>query len=206
MKPSRHKKRKKRAEIELRKRQLKEGLTPHPTHHVSNAVSAYKSIEEETKGRTQAVVDQARQIKEQLPVMLARLNKISDPRNPKKIKHKLAQLFAYGMLMFVYQYGSRREANRNMTAPMFIQNLHDLFPELDTLPHSDTLYRLLKRINVESIQDAHIELIKKLIKGKKFRRWLINNCYPSADARTLNSSNTRPLSDFQKTPFFLLLS
>ena len=135
----------------MRKRQLEEGLTPHPTHNIANATSAYDSIEEETIGRTQAVVAQARQIKGHLPVILARLKKIPDPRTPKKTKHKLTHLFVYGMLMFVYQYGSRREVDRGMTTPMFMKNLQDLFPELDTLPHSDTLYRLLKAIDVESI-------------------------------------------------------
>ena len=61
---------------------------------------------------------------------------------------------------------------------MFEQNLRALFPELDKLPHADTLYRLLCRIEVSQIEQYHIELVNRLIRNKKFTRHLINNCYP----------------------------
>ncbi len=67
-----------------------------------------------------------------------------------------------------------------MTRPMFIENLKRLFPEIEDLPHNDTLMRFLSRIDVNEIEGAHIELIKKLIKNKKFHRYLIRNCYPVA--------------------------
>lgn len=137
-------------------------------------------MEEETASRTQALTEQVRLLKAQLPLLLSRLSQIPDVRNPKKLKHKLTHLLLYGLLMFVYQYGSRREVNREMTRAMFQQNLRELFPELAQLPHADTLYRLLEKIDVEAIQEAHIEFIRKLMKGKKFRRYLINNCYPVA--------------------------
>jgi hypothetical protein len=64
--------------------------------------------------------------------------------------------------------------------PQFEANLRLLFPELEQLPHADTLFRLLRDIEVENIEQAHIDLIRKLIRQKKFRRYLINNCYPIA--------------------------
>jgi len=82
--------------------------------------------------------------------------------------------------MFVFQFASRREVNKEMTRAQFKQNLQLLFPELETLPHADTLFRLLRGIEVETIEQAHIELVGRLIRGKKFRRYLINNCYPIA--------------------------
>ena len=73
----------------------------------------------------------------------------------------------YGILTFVFQMSSRREANREMTRPMFMENLKLLFPELEDLPHNDTLMRLLARIDVKEIEDANIlgrdELIKEMI-------------------------------------------
>jgi hypothetical protein len=89
-------------------------------------------------------------------------------------------LLLYGLLMFVFQFTSRREVNREMTRPQFEANLRLLFPELEQLPHADTLFRLLRDIEVENIEQAHIDLIRKLIRQKKFRRYLINNCYPIA--------------------------
>ncbi len=82
--------------------------------------------------------------------------------------------------MFIFQLGSRREVNRVMTRPQFIENLQQFFPELERLPHADTLYRLLRDIDVEHIEQAHADLIRRLIRDKKFLRFLINNCYPIA--------------------------
>ena len=148
-------------------------------------------MEEERAGRTEAVTEQVRLINAQLPLLLKRLSRIPDPRNPQKLKYKLNRLLLYGILMFVYQYGSRRQANNEMTRPQFVQNLRDFFPELDQLPHADTLHRLLEKIDVETIQDAHIDYISRLIKGKKFRRYLVNNCFPIAIDGTQKLSTDR---------------
>ncbi len=67
-----------------------------------------------------------------------------------------------------------------MTRPIFMQKLQLLFPELETIPHNDTLMRLLARIDVSQSESAHIELIRRMIRNKKFRRYLINKCYPIA--------------------------
>ena len=46
--------------------------------------------------------------------------------------------------------------------------------ELETLPHADTLARLLEVIEVSEIQECMIELLKDLIRRKKFRNFLHN--------------------------------
>ena len=86
----------------------------------------------------------------------------------------------YGLLMFVFQFSSRREVNRDMSRPVFKQNLTEFFPELETLPHADTLYRVLKKIDIMQLERIQIEVLKNLIRKKKFKRYLINNCYPVA--------------------------
>jgi hypothetical protein len=117
-------------------------------------------------------------MRQQLPTLLKRLEKIPDPRNPKKTKYKITLLMIYGILVFVFHYSSRRAANQEITRPVFENNLRILFPQLETLPHADTLFRLLCDIDVSLIEQAHVELVNRLIRGKKFKRYLINNCYP----------------------------
>ena len=63
---------------------------------------------------------------------------------------------------------------------MFEENLRVLFPQLEKLPHADTLFRLLCRIDVSQIEQAHVELVNQFIRNKKFCRHLINNGYPIA--------------------------
>ena len=52
-----------------------------------------------------------------------------------------------------------------------------MFPELETLPHADTLARLLEVIDVSEIQECMAELLKDLIKRKKFKNYLLKKGY-----------------------------
>jgi hypothetical protein len=162
----------------LRQQQREAGLKPQRTATPGNSTSNYTSVAEENAGRNDAVSGFLRVMRRMLPILLKRFAKIPDPRNPRKLKHRLSVLMLYGLLVFVFQYSSRRAANREITRPMFEQNLRALFPELENLPHADTLFRLLCRIDVSRIEQAHIDLVNRLIRNKKFTRFLINNCYP----------------------------
>ena len=173
-------KKKKQQQKKLRNTQRAEGLKPQSHGSHSNSTSVYETVAEEHEGRVTAVTEQMRIIKAQLPQLLNRLKKITDPRNPKKVKYSLTLLMIYGLLMFVFQISSRRQVNEQMTQPQFKENLHLIFPELDDLPHADTLFRLLRDIDVDEIEASLTELIKRLIAKKKFKRYLINNCYPIA--------------------------
>jgi hypothetical protein len=173
-------KERKKAAKALREKQKAQGLRVPNKVAIPNRKSEYHSVEEEQKARQEATAEQVRVFRSQLPILLKRLSGIEDPRNPKKIKHKHTLLMIYGILSFVFHIASRREANREMTRPMFEENLKCLFPELEDLPHNDTLMRLLTRIDVEDIESALIELVRKLIRNKKFVRYLVDNCYPIA--------------------------
>lgn len=174
------KRKKLEVEKDLREKHKAQGFKLKPKTTTPNRKSEYKSIEEERSDRNDAVIEQVRVYRSKLPILLKRLKKIPDYRNPKKIKHKLTVLLIYGILTFVFHMSSRREANREITQPMFMKNLQDLFPELESIPHNDTLKRLLAGIDVGQIENAHIDMIRSLIRKKKFKRFLIDNCYPIA--------------------------
>lgn len=173
-------KEKKKAEKTLRQKLKSQGFEIPSNFSINNSTSKYETIAEEIEARFESVVEEAKVFKANLPVLLKKLSKIPDPRNPKKIKHKLTVLMLYGILSFAYQMSSRREANRKMTNPIIMENLKQLFPELESIPHNDTLKRLLSRIDVSEIEKAQIELIRSLIGNKKFKRYLINGHYPIA--------------------------
>ena len=139
-------KEKKKVEKELRQKNKAAGLEKKCRDSLPNRKCCSKTVDEEQAEREEAVTEQLRIIKNLLPNILKRLSKIDDPRNPKKCKHKLTVIMIYGILTFVFQMSSRREANREMTRPMFMENLQLYFPELKELPHNDTLMRLLSQI------------------------------------------------------------
>jgi len=169
-----------KAQRELRESQKAAGLSVPRHPSLSNRKCAYKNQEEEKAARLDAVSQQVKVYRAMLPVLLKRLKKIKDPRNPRKIRHKMTVLLIYGILCFAFQMASRREATREMTRPMFMANLRRLFPELEDLPHHDTLARILERVDVNEIEQAHVDMIRHLIRGKKFQNYLIAGCYPVA--------------------------
>jgi len=164
----------------LREKQSSEQLKPIPQISQKNSTCEYETAKEEITARNAIVTDQIKIIKSRLPGLLKDLSKIKDPRHPKKIKHKLTILMMYGIFMFVFNVASRREADREMTMPVFLENLKKFFPEIKNLPHNDTLMRLLTGIEVDQIEKALIKCIHKLIRNKKFSRYLINERYPIA--------------------------
>jgi len=73
---------KKKAEKELRGSQKLEGLSSQSNPSTPNSKSAYQSVEEEQQARSEAVMEQVRVFRSKLPILLSRLSQIDDPRNP----------------------------------------------------------------------------------------------------------------------------
>lgn len=166
----------------LRERQKTQSLMAPTRQSACNRTSEYQSVEAEQTARQNVTIEQFRVIREMMPTLLTKLSKITDPRNPKKIKHKITLLMTYGILSFIAQMSSRREANQKMTRPAFGESLKHFFPELENLPHLDTLNRLLEGIgeDVIEIESSLCALMRQLIRNKKFHRYLINGHYPIA--------------------------
>lgn len=169
--------RRRQAQRSFRESQQQAGLR-RPSHTTRpNRTCCYQSVEEEQRARSDAAVEHARLIRSQLLTLLAQLSLIPDPRNPKMIQHLLRTLMVYGILMFVLQTGSRRKTNEKFSAPAMKEALMELFPDLQSMPHHDTLCRLLERIEPEGIEAAQLALVNKLIREKKFCDYLIDHHY-----------------------------
>ena len=186
-------KKRKAAQKTLRTAQRASMLYPRCHTTRPNRKSGYESVEEEKQVRTKTTIEHARLIRAKLPVLLEELAQIPDPRNPLLIAHKLTCLMIYGILMFVLQMGSRRKTNEKLTAPAMKEQLLALFPDLESIPHHDTLCRLLTDIDVDRIEAAQVALIRTLIREKKFADHLIEDCYPIAIDGTQKHVRKQPL-------------
>jgi hypothetical protein len=172
--------RRREAQAALLEKALAAGLERATNPSVSNRLCPHASLSEEQAEREEVVVRFLDAIRAQLPALLASLAQIQDPRDPKKITHQLTMALLYGILCFVLQIASRREANRELTGPVLLGHLRELFPEMDSLPHQDTLNRILSLIEVEALQEAHVQMIRRLVRNRKFERWLLDGYYPIA--------------------------
>ena len=91
------KKERNKAQAVVRGKQSSEQLKPIPKISQGNSTCEYETVEEEFTARNAIVMDQIKIIKSRLPGLLKHLSKIKDPRNPKKIKHKLTLLMIYNL-------------------------------------------------------------------------------------------------------------
>lgn len=159
---------------------------------ITNRKRGYETPEDEKLDRQTCVEAALKVYQRTLPILLKRLSKINDPRQPKKLKHSLTVLMLYGILMFVYQQSSLRNANREMSTAIFFKNMQAMFPDFETMPHADTLGRLLERLKVEEIEESMLKLFEHLVKKKKFRNYLINKRYVIAIDGSQKFMRTEP--------------
>ena len=157
------------SEIRQRVMPMNAEIVPHTQAH--NRKSSYITIAEERDFRLEVVGSQIRAWRSLPPTLINKLSRIPDPRRSKSVKHKLVLLMIFGLFSFIFRLSSRREMNRELTGAMIHENLKKIFPEIETIPHADTLARLLKRINPQNIEEAHINLIKELIKKKNLKNF-----------------------------------
>jgi len=159
---------------------------------IANRKRDYETPEDEKLDRQTSVEAALKVYQKTLPILLKRLSKINDPRQPKKLKHTLTVLMIYGILIFIYQQSSLRNANKEMSTSIFFENMKAMFPDFETMPHADTLSRLLERIKVEEIEESMLELFEQLVKKKKFRNYLINKRYVIAIDGSQKFMRTEP--------------
>jgi hypothetical protein len=145
--------------------------------NISNRKSNYATPEEEKADKQETVEATLKVHRKMLPVLLKRLSKIKDPRQTGKIKHSLTVLMIYGILMFVYNMCSLRNCNKEISTAIFFENIRTMFPEFETMPHADTISRLLEKIKVEEIEQSLLDLFVHLVRKKKFKNYLINKGY-----------------------------
>lgn len=145
--------------------------------NIANKKCSENTPEEEKKGRLESAEAALKVYRRTFPTLLKRLSKIKDPRQTKKVKHSLTVLMLYGIFMFVYNMSSLRNANKEISSAIFFDNMKTIFPEFQTMPHADTLGRLLETIDVNEIEKSMLDLFEHLANNKKFRNNLINKKY-----------------------------
>jgi len=160
----------------------------------SNRKNEWATVEEEQQARQAAFEEQLKVLQAVLPDILKKFDRIPDPRRPRSTRHKLTVVLLFGLLMFVFRYNSRREANREMTRPGVLEILRTVFPEADSCPHMDTLARVLESISADEIEVILGKTVRRLIYKKKFQRLIADGCYVVAVDGTLKWSTNRPFN------------
>jgi hypothetical protein len=169
-----------RAQRQLREEQEAGGTPVKMQKTAANSKNSFKTVQEEKEADQDRGVAYIKKMNRILPGIFQKLSRVKDFRHPGKIKYKAAVLLLSGLLSFVFQKSSRREANRELTTATFMKNLKLFIPDLEEMPHHDTIHRFLAAMDISDLEKAHMELVRELIKSKKFSRYLLECYYPIA--------------------------
>ena len=104
-----------------------------------------------------------------LPGILAMLADIPDPRAFTRTEHKFPAVMLFGIIMFLGQSRSRRKANEEVAGAGLLELVGDIVPGAASLPHADTLARLLSGIGQDELETRYGKLLKEFITSKQFR-------------------------------------
>jgi len=116
-----------------------------------------------------------------LPGALAKLSTLEDPRNKNMCDHSMPALIVYGLILFLAHTPSRRAANRDIGGEHAHEMIKQAIPELDTIPHADTLARLLEKIDADRFESCYENTIIEFIKSKTFLRLNPGRCLIAID-------------------------
>jgi len=104
-----------------------------------------------------------------LPGIMAKLSRIEDPRDTRRVTHSLPLLLLFGIIIFLSHCKSRRSVNRTIAHESVMSLVEEFVPDVNGMPHADTLARLLSRIDAEDINKHYEEMIKEFITSNQFK-------------------------------------
>ena len=110
-----------------------------------------------------------------IPKLFAKLTHIPDLRRAGSVRRPITVVLFYGLLVFVFQYASRREANRNATSPPLFAALHQVFPDITSIPHFDTVERLLRTIPAETWEDVLRDRVTTFLRKHGVHQYLVQH-------------------------------
>tara|TARA_B100001996_G_scaffold362436_1_gene329942 strand:+ start:453 stop:2009 length:1557 start_codon:yes stop_codon:yes gene_type:complete len=151
-----------------------------PFTQASNSKCSYETVAAQQAHYETITSAQLKAMRQLLPKLLREFAAIKDPRNTKRIKHSMTVIMVFGLFTFLFRLSSRRQMNKKLTAPAITETLRKFFPEIDTIPHADTVARVLGALDYDAneLQQIMTRLIKQLIRNKKFKKWLIKGRLP----------------------------
>ncbi|MCY0880316.1 MAG: transposase family protein [Firmicutes bacterium] len=159
-----------------------------------NTKVPYQTVAEEQAAREQAVTEQLKVWRQHLPAIFQKLGRIADPRRPGSVRHRVVVVLFYGLLLFVFQYASRREANRHATSPALAEALRQVFPDIQSIPHYDTVERLLRAIPVDDWEAVLQDRITTLLRKHAVQQYLVDHHWVVAIDGTQKFARHQPFA------------
>ena len=109
------------------------------------------------------------------PLLAAWLGAVRDPRQSGRAVFPIKVLLLLGVLMFLAHTGSRNHFNDNVRDALEMAKTlaRILGCELEALPHLDTLEKVLRAVQPDTLETVLALMIRRLIRMKALDDWLV---------------------------------
>jgi hypothetical protein len=109
------------------------------------------------------------------PLLAAWLGEVRDPRQSGRAVFPMKVLLLLGVLMFLSHTGSRNHFNDNVRDALeMAKTLARLLGcELEALPHLDTLEKVLRSVQPDTLETLLAQMIRRLIRMKALDDWRV---------------------------------
>lgn len=160
-----------------------------------NRKSPWATVEEQRAALQQAVQAQLQVLRSQLGAIVSRFAAIDDPRRAHSVQHPLPTVLLHGMLLFVFQFASRRKGNEGLSCPAMRAALAEVLPACESTPHTDTVDRLLQRIPADEIESVPRRHVRGLMRQGKLNHLKVQGRYVVAVDGTQKWSRSWPWAE-----------
>ena len=173
-----HKATRRALQTEIREELVQDNNTISHRTNAHNRKCASADINQEREGRQKSIAAYIKSTQYVFKKLVQFLKKLKDPRRLESLTHPLISLMLLMILSFCFSIKSRKEFNREMTAPQVIESCKAIMPQIDAAPHADTIARVLNQLDPKDVQRVQYQLIRTLLSNKKFIRLYINRKVP----------------------------
>ena len=102
---------------------------------------------------------------------------VEDKRKPEKIIYPLEDLLFTGIMLFIFQLGSRRQINHKLRGNETAKKKYRMLFGVEEIPHGDTLNYTYRRLKVEEVQEVVCRLMEKLMKEEELTKGRLFGIY-----------------------------
>ena len=102
---------------------------------------------------------------------------IKDQREEWKITYPLEALLFTGVMLFIFQLGSRRQVNYRLRGNKTAEKKYKALFGVEDIPHGDTLNYAYRQLHVEEVQEVVCRMAEKLMKCAEMEQWRLFGIY-----------------------------
>ena len=117
-------------------------------------------------------------IKQYIPQLIEKLEKLTDTRNQSYVEYKMSVITVTRLLGLLCGIKSMRETTEKFNTEETIENIANLLEiKLEEIPHYDTINNVFEKLEIEELRKIQKYMVNRLIRSKMFNKYRFKDKY-----------------------------